>query len=148
MTAPAASRFGDRTGRGSAASFRCARCGEVAGVVRVARAGTTVNMGPTLGDDVLARDGLVLDYFLGTAWFAVNGEVLDAVQVLIDHGCVDPAAIRGVSRGLWEITPFYCPECGLNYCNWDWDTSVLFDDGFYDRTEGTCPNGHRHTLDD
>jgi hypothetical protein len=28
------------------------------------------------------------------------------------------------------------------------DTSVLFDDGLYDRTEGTCPNGHRHTLDD
>jgi hypothetical protein len=28
------------------------------------------------------------------------------------------------------------------------DTSVLFDDELYDRTEGTCPNGHRHTLDD
>jgi hypothetical protein len=28
------------------------------------------------------------------------------------------------------------------------DTSVLFDDGLYDRTEGTCPNGHWHTLDD
>lgn len=57
----------DRIERGPAASFRCARCGEVAGVVRVARAGTTVNMGPTLGDEVPAGDGLVLDGLIGTA---------------------------------------------------------------------------------
>ena len=69
------------------------------------------------------------------------------MQALIDHGRVDPVAIRAISRAFWEITPFYCPECGLNYCIKEWDTSVLFDDGLYDRTEGTCPNGHRHTLD-
>jgi hypothetical protein len=73
---------------------------------------------------------------------------LDAVQSLIDHGHVDPVAIRGISRTLWEVTPFYCPDCGLNYCGRDWDTRVLFDEGFYDRTEGTCPHGHRHTIDD
>jgi len=26
----------------------------------------------------------------------------------------------------------------------DWDTFIVFDEGFYDCTEGTCPNGHRH----
>ena len=55
-------------------------CGEVAGVVRVARAGTTVNMGPPLGTETPERDGLVLDYFLGTAWHAVSSDIVDAVQ--------------------------------------------------------------------
>lgn len=133
---------------GPAASFRCAQCGEVAGVVRVARAGTTVNMGPTLGNEVPARDGLVLDGFIGTAWCAVSGEMLDAVKALIDQERVNPVAVRGISWTFCEITPFFCPDCGLNYCIMEWDTSVLFDDGLYDRTEGACPDGHQHTLDD
>lgn len=70
------------------------------------------------------------------------------VRALIDQGRVNPAAIRGISLAFWEITPFYCPECGLNYCGKERDTSVVFDEGLYDRAEGTCPNGHRHTLDD
>jgi hypothetical protein len=123
-------------------------CGEVAGVVRVARAGTTVNMGPPLGNETPAQDGLVLDYFLGTAWHAETAEILDAVQALIDQGHVDPLAIRDISRTFWEITPFYCPDCGLNYCSKGWDTYVVLDEGFYDCTKGICPNGHRHTLDD
>jgi hypothetical protein len=53
-----------------AASFRCAKCGELAGVARVARAGTTVDMGPSLGRQ--DHDGLVVDYFLGTAWHAAT----------------------------------------------------------------------------
>jgi hypothetical protein len=39
----------ERIGQAAAASFRCAACGEMAGVVKVARAGTTVDMGPPLG---------------------------------------------------------------------------------------------------
>jgi hypothetical protein len=30
----------------------------------------------------------------------------------------------------------------------DQDAYVLFDEGFYDCTMGTCPVGHRHMLDD
>lgn len=52
-----------------------------------------------------------------------------------------------VSRVLWEITPFYCPDCELNYCSRDWDTCVLAGEGFCDCTMGICPNGRRHTLD-
>ena len=148
MNTPGITRFGDRVVQGPAASFRCALCGEVAGVVRVARAGTTVNMGPPLGTETPDRDGLVLDYFLGTAWHAVATDIVDAVQALFDEGNVDPVAIRQVNWALWEVTPFYCPDCQLNYCSTDWDTSVLFDEEFYDCTIGICPNGHRHTLDD
>ena len=47
-----------------------------------------------------------------------------------------------------DLAPFYCPECDLNYCSGDWNTSVIFDEDFYDYTEGTCPSGHRHKVDD
>jgi hypothetical protein len=137
-------RFGDRTAYG-AASFRCAKCGEMAGVLRVARANTPVDMGPPLGVETPGRDGLVIDYFLGTAWLASETESLDAVQALIDQGSADPVAIRQVNP---DLAPFYCPDCELNYCAKDWDTHVMLDDGFYDCTMGTCPNGHRHMVDD
>lgn len=109
-------RFGEPTVRGTAARFRCARCGDLAGVVRVVRAGTPVDMGPPLGRQVEERDGLVLDFFLGTAWHSVTSDKLDAVQSLIEEGKVDPAAIRELDWTLLELTPFYCPDCGLNYC--------------------------------
>jgi hypothetical protein len=48
----------------------------------------------------------------------------------------------------WELAPFYCPECELNYCGADWETFPVFDEGFYDCTMGICPSGHRHTVDD
>jgi len=138
-------RFGDRIRQGTAASFRCARCGELAGVVRVARAGATVGIGRPAGRELTAS-GLVLDCFLGTSWHAQEAGILDAVQALIEQGNIDPVAIREISWTLWDITPFHCPECGLNYCSRDWDTYVDFNIGFYDCIMGTCPNGHRHIL--
>ena len=138
-------RLGDRIRHGAAASFRYAQCGELAGVVRVARTGATVEMGQSPGSDLTAS-GLILDCFLGTSWHAEETGILDAVQALIEQGNVDPAAIRGISWTLWNITPFYCPECGLNYCSSDWDTYVDFNVGFYDCILGICPNGHRHIV--
>ena len=76
-------RFGEPTSLGIAARFRCARCGDLAGIVRVIHAGTPVDMGPPLGKQVQERDGLVLDYFLGTAWHAVTADKLDAVHALV-----------------------------------------------------------------
>jgi len=138
-------RFGDLVRLGTAASFRCGRCAEVAGVVRVARAGTADEPGPASGAEPVAS-GLVLDCFLGTSWHAYEAGVLDAVQALIEQGSVDPVAIRAVNWALWEVTPFYCPECGLNYCGADWDTWVDFNVGHYDCILGVCPNGHRHLV--
>jgi hypothetical protein len=70
-----------------------ARSGKVAGVVRVARAGTTVDMGPPLGRETSAHDGLVVDYFMGTAWLAADSGALDTVQAVIDSGNVDPVSL-------------------------------------------------------
>jgi hypothetical protein len=70
------------------------------------------------------------------------------VQALIERGKVDPVAIRELDPTFWELTPFYCPDCGLNYCSRDRDTYVLVDEGFYDCTTGRRPEGHEHVLGD
>jgi hypothetical protein len=72
-----------------------------------------------LGQQMQERDGLILDYFLGTApWHSAVSGMLDAMQALIHQG------------------------------NIDWNTYVLVDVGFYDCTMGRCHNGHEHKVDD
>jgi predicted RNA-binding Zn-ribbon protein involved in translation (DUF1610 family) len=134
-------RFGDRIPKRPAASFRCGECGEIAGVVRVARTSSTAG-----NESAPGGDGLVLDYFLGTVWNADTGDVLDAVQALIEQGNTDPVTIREITWTLWDITPFYCPECRLNYCSLDWNIYLAVSERSYDCILGTCPNRHRHML--
>lgn len=135
-------RFGDRVRERPAASFRCGECGEIAGVVRVACAGGTAGEEPLPG----AGGWVVLEYFLGTVWHAGTGEVLDAVQALIEQGKVDPVTVREVSWTLWDVTAFYCPECRLNFCSPDWSMHFAVNPGSHDCIIGTCPNGHQHLL--
>ena len=138
-------RLGEPTGHGAAASFWCAACGEMAGVVKVARAGATVDMGPPLGAETYDRDAVIVDYFLGTAGTFADPASLDAVQEVVGSDAPDPAALRRID---WEFAPFYCPDCDLNYCRADWHTYVLMDEGFYDCTMGVCLAGYRHMVDD
>ena len=137
-------RYGDRTANG-AVSFRCAACGELAGVVRATPAGAPAGMGPPLGTITSDHDGMIVDQFIGTAWVAASRATVDAVQALIDEGNVDPLTLRDIN---WELAPFYCPDCQLNYCRGDWHVDIVFDEGFYDYTMGTCPHGHRYVVDD
>jgi hypothetical protein len=137
-------RFGEPAGEASA-SFRCGACGEVAAVVRAVPAQRTVDMGPPLGPQVPDRDGVVVDYFFGTAWKRADPATFADVREILSGEAPDPAALRRID---WELAPFYCPECGQNYCRADWRTCVSFDQGFYDCTMGTCPRGHEHMVDD
>jgi hypothetical protein len=109
-------------------------------VVRVARGSSTADNEPSSGG------WLVLNYFLGTVWHADTGDVLDAVQALIEQGDVDPVTVREVSWALWDVTAFYCPQCRLNYCSLDWDMHFAVSEGSHDYIIGTCPKGHRHLL--
>jgi hypothetical protein len=142
VSAAGTTRFGDRVRERPDASFRCGECGEIAGVVHVARAGDTAGEEPLPG----AWGWVVLEYFLGTVWHADTGEVLDAVRALIEQGNVDPVTVREVSWTLWDVTAFYCPECRLNFCLLDWDVHFAVNPGSHDSIIGTCPNGHRHLL--
>ena len=129
----------------AAASFRCAACGEMAAVVKALPAGGTADMGPALGRQPQDRDGIVVDYFGDTAWKAAEAPACQAVREILSGQAPDPAALRQTGQ---ELAPFYCPDCTQNYCRAGWRTHVLFDDGFYDRTMGRCPDGHEHMIDD
>jgi hypothetical protein len=114
-------------------------------VVKAVAADVPVDMGPPLGPHFQRSDGIVVDYFGGTAWKLAEPGTYAAVRAILDGDQPDPAELRRID---WELAPFYCPECERYYCRADWHTYVLFDEGFYDYTMGTCPAGHRHMLDD
>ena len=42
----------------------------------------------------------------------------------------------------------YCPDCDRSYCKKHYNVNVIWDDGYYDYAEGTCPKGHKRILDD
>jgi hypothetical protein len=67
------------------------------------------------------------------------------VQALIDSGSIEPATIRALDLSFWLLTPFYCPDCGLNYCRNDWDVHHGHD-GSRRTTTGRCPVGHEHRI--
>jgi predicted RNA-binding Zn-ribbon protein involved in translation (DUF1610 family) len=137
-------RFGEAAGE-AAASFRCGACGEMAAVVRAVSAGQMIDMGPPLGLERHRHDGIVVDYFLGTAWKLADAATYAAVREILSGESPDPAELRRID---WELAPFFCPECGQNYCRADWNTTVLADEGRYDCTMGICPAGHKHVIDD
>lgn len=48
----------------------------------------------------------------------------------------------------YEGMDAYCPECDKIYCYVHFNPEEVWDEGFYDCTYGTCPNGHRRMIDD
>ena len=42
----------------------------------------------------------------------------------------------------------YCPDCDKIYCRKHYNVNVIWDDGYYDYSEGTCPKGHKRIIDD
>jgi hypothetical protein len=93
-------------------------------------------MGPPLGRQSHDRDGIVADYFLGTAWKHANTATYADLHAILNQETSDPAKPRQID---WELAPSYCPDCGQNYCRADWHTYVLDDEGFYDCTMGIWP---------
>ncbi len=53
-----------------------------------------------------------------------------------------------VDRLVYEGIDAYCPQCDKIYCGEHYNTVQNFDDGFYDDTHGTCPQGHTRMIDD
>ncbi len=51
-------------------------------------------------------------------------------------------------RLVYEGIDAYCPECDKIYCRDHYNAVENYDDGFYDDTDGTCPQGHRRMIDD
>ncbi len=133
-------RFGQSDGH-SAATFRCAACGEVAAVVKAVTAGTVTDAGDP------RQDRIVVHGFSGPdAWVDASAGQYAAAQAILTSAAPDPAELRRILY--WEAAPFHCPDCGLNYCHAHWRGFPRFDEGSYDCTIGICPAGHEHMIDD
>jgi hypothetical protein len=138
-------RHGERTA-GGGVSFRCGACGEVAAMVKLLRSGEVADMGPPLGQQRQTADGVIIDYWLGsTCWRAVNAERWARIEAVLGAERPDPGALHAID---WELAPFWCRQCQTCYCRDDWRRTVIFDGPFYDYTDGECPAGHRHMIDD
>jgi hypothetical protein len=86
-------RFGQRIGRGAVASFRCAACSEMARGRKVARPGTTIDVGPPLGEETYNRDAIILDYFPGTASKFADATTSGEVQEIVNSNAPVPVLI-------------------------------------------------------
>ncbi len=42
----------------------------------------------------------------------------------------------------------YCPDCDRIYCRMHYNVREEWDEGFYDCSRGTCPQGHTRRIDD
>ena len=101
-------------------------------------------MGPPLGAQSQDQDGVVMDYFGGTAWNHASARGYQAVREILSTQAPDPGALRRIG---WELAPFYCPDCAQNYCRADWRSHAEPGEGFRDGTMGRCPYGHEHKID-
>ena len=118
------------------ANFACEICGHPAGRV------------------VFYSDGAA-DAHLGPASLHVTGvegsigfSIRDAETVASLTVAVIAADAEALHRLNDEYTPFWCWKCRMTYCYRHWQLHVRMDEGFYDATYGTCPNGHYVKLGD
>lgn len=130
---------------GEGARFACAACGALAAVVCLIPAGTAVDMGSPVGEQVHGRDGVMIDQWLGRSWHAVDPGRWRQVRDVLTADPPDPGALHAIG---WELAPFWCRGCQRCYCTDHWQGIVIMDEGFYDCTEGVCPAGHRQLIDD
>lgn len=115
----------------AAAEYTCTLCGAVAGRVEVVPSPTSP--GKRLVHSV---------FYAMWQEASPNATYSHAVEALRGG---DPRALWALNA---EWAPFYCPECNACYCRVHWLEQLEFDEGFYDCTHGTCPEGHTRMLDD
>lgn len=114
---PDPGRHGEPTA-GGGVSFRCARCSEMAAVMRLVPEGTAVNMGPPFGEQTHERNGVVIDYWLGsTCWRAVDQDTWNRIGEVLSAELPDPGSLHAID---WELAPFWCRDCQRCYCRDDW----------------------------
>lgn len=73
---------------------------------------------------------------------------LSAERLQSAHAAILNRDIKPLLELLESGYPF-CSKCSLAFCAEHWtNVQPVFDDGFYDCTYATCPNGHRIMIDD
>ncbi|MGH2523016.1 MAG: hypothetical protein ACRDH2_10985 [Anaerolineales bacterium] len=116
----------------------CSRCGRAAAEIALLPSSQT---GETIWHD---RDRLERTDFLGKVVKFGQWETLNEFFETLRQG--DYAATWGDDA---DFVAFHCHTCGRVYCEQCWQVgSPVFDEGFYDYTLGTCPQGHEQVVDD
>lgn len=118
-------------------SLPCAHCGKPAATFSLYLAGTGEGFG--CESDRLVRTG-----FMGE--ITKFGSLDSLSQLFVSLQQRDYNAARQHDP---DFIAFHCWECGQDYCEQCWDIGPMeFDDGFYDCTRATCPEGHEQMVDD
>ena len=64
-------------------------------MVKLLRSGEVADMGPPLGPQRQAADGVIIDYWLGsTCWMAVNAERWARIEAVLSTERPDPGALH------------------------------------------------------
>lgn len=117
--------------------LQCSVCGKIA--VRVMVKSDSLL---TSGKPGLIYEGITCGKDIGIDNASQLFEYLDKG----DLASVHKMALK--NTWLEEGMDAYCPQCDKIYCHEHYNVVDIFDDGFYDYAEGTCPKGHRRMIDD
>lgn len=132
--------------------YLCGACGAVASTVTLVAPGEPdPRMTPeadappgldTLFSSVLP-DSAMLSIDGGPASLSMGAASTAEMVLAVESG--DPAALYAI---WYEYAPFWCPRCGLSYCDEHYRSYPVFDEGFFDYIQGICPRGHQRKLED
>jgi hypothetical protein len=125
-------------------TLACAHCGRAAAEIALlpATIASLASVAPAAA--TRARERLERTDFIGTVTKFGAPSALLALFEAINRG--DYAASRRLDP---DFVAFHCPDCDAVYCDTCWRLEPpVFDEGFYDYTEGICPVGHAHIVDD
>lgn len=116
--------------------LRCSVCGEVAASFKV---------GPRW--PATKTDELALHYEGTTKSTQLGLEQSKAIIENLAQGHI--AAVNSLlEERMQGGLDAYCPTCDKVYCREHYDVEEEWDEGFYDCSYGTCPEGHRRLIDD
>ncbi|MHA1339254.1 MAG: hypothetical protein ACTSRZ_04345 [Promethearchaeota archaeon] len=114
--------------------FICSVCGKVATEIKNAQS--------------LLSDDIVWKYF-----GLMFGRELDEYYYPVIISYLENSDLKGLheffkDKVVHEGLDAYCPECNKIYCKRHYSLEIVYDEGFYDYTMGTCPEGHKRIVDD
>lgn len=115
----------------------CSRCQQPAAVFTLHPA----NTGEGIGQD---RDRLVRTGFLGEV---TKFGTLASLETL--YGALAAGNYALAREQDPDFIALHCWACNKDYCEQCWRIGPMeFDEGFYDSTHATCPEGHEQMVDD
>ena len=130
-------------------TYRCSLCDEIAAVIEYLPPGApdpqdfSADAPPGIDTIGLSRPRLSIRG--GPAPVTITlGE--DAARL------VESALCTGSAEALYEadreFAPFWCRQCHAAYCRDHWRVVPVFDEGWFEHIEGTCPHGHTRIIAD